>query len=83
MIQSPFQQASSLVIGSVDYVAPDEITVAVDIDAPESIALNAGSPRPFPRVNGYLVHLCGRWNLGGPGRVDDDQTISPFQRGAE
>lgn len=55
MIQSPVQQANSLVIGSVDYVAPDEITVAVDVDAPESIALNSGSPRPFPRVNGYLV----------------------------
>ena len=55
MSQSPFQQASSLVIGSVDFVAPDEITVAVDVDAPEAIALNAGSPRPFPRVNGYLV----------------------------
>ena len=55
MIQSPFQQASSLVIGSVDYVGPDEITVAVDVDAPDSIALNSGTPRPFPRVNGYLL----------------------------
>ena len=55
MSQSPFQESNSLVVGSVDYVAPDEITVAVDVDAPGSIALNTGTPRPFPRVNGYLL----------------------------
>lgn len=39
----------------VDYVSPDGITVALDTGAPESIALNTGVPRPFPRVNGYLL----------------------------
>ena len=29
--------------------------MAIDIDAPESVALNSGTPRPFPRVNGYLL----------------------------
>lgn len=55
MSQSPFEQAESLRIGTVDFVSPDEIKVALDIEAPESVALNAGLPRPFPRVNGYLL----------------------------
>jgi hypothetical protein len=55
MTQPPFEQAAILRIGAVDFVAPDEIKVALDIEAPESVALNAGGPRPFPRVNGYLL----------------------------
>ena len=55
MSQAPFEQAGSLRIGVVNFVSPDEIKVALDIEAPESVALNAGSPRPFPRVNGYLL----------------------------
>jgi len=55
MSQSPFEQAGSLRIGAVDFVSPDEIRVALDIEAPESVAMNAGDPRPFPRVNGYLL----------------------------
>jgi hypothetical protein len=53
--QPPFEQAGSLRIGTVEFVSPDEIKVGLDIEAPESIALNAGGPRPFPRVNGYLL----------------------------
>jgi DNA helicase HerA-like ATPase len=55
MSHSPFEQAGSLRIGTVDFVSPDEIKVALDIEAPESVAMNAGGPRPFPRVNGYLL----------------------------
>ena len=55
MSQSPFEHAGSLCIGTVDFVSPDEIRVALDIEAPESVALNAGGPRPFPRVNSYLL----------------------------
>lgn len=55
MSQTPFEQASSLRIGTVDFVSPDEIKVALDIEAPESIALNAGGPRPFPRINSYVL----------------------------
>ena len=55
MSQAPFQQAGSLRVGTVDFVSPNEIKVALDIEAPESVALNAGGPRPFPRVNGYLL----------------------------
>lgn len=55
MSQVPFEQAGSLRIGAVDFVSPDEIKVGLDVEAPESVALNAGGPRPFPRVNGYLL----------------------------
>jgi hypothetical protein len=55
MSQTPFEQAGSLRIGAVDFVSPDEIKVGLDIEAPESVALNTGGPRPFPRVNGYLL----------------------------
>ncbi|MCG8344122.1 MAG: ATP-binding protein [Chlorobiales bacterium] len=55
MSETPFEHAGSLRIGTVDFVSPDEIKVLLDIEAPDSVALNAGSPRPFPRVNGYVL----------------------------
>ena len=55
MSQAPFETAGSLRVGMVDFVSPDEMKVSLDIEAPESVALNAGGPRPFPRVNGYLL----------------------------
>ncbi len=55
MSQTPFEQAGSLQIGTVEFVSPDEIKVGLDIEAPDSVALNTGGPRPFPRVNGYLL----------------------------
>ncbi len=55
MSQTPFESAGSLRVGSVVFVSPDEIRVVLDIDAPESVALNTGLPRTFPRVNGYLL----------------------------
>jgi len=53
--QTPFEQAGSLRIDTVDFVSPDEIKVDLDVEAPESVALNTGGPRAFPRVNGYLL----------------------------
>jgi DNA helicase HerA-like ATPase len=55
MSASPFGFSESLQIAVVDFVSPDEIKVVLDIEAPESVALNAGGPRPFPRVNSYLL----------------------------
>jgi len=55
MSQTPFELAGSFRVGTVEFVAPDEIKVSLDIEAPESVALNTGGPRPFPRVNGYLL----------------------------
>lgn len=55
MSQPPFEQAGSLRIGTVGFVSPDDINVVLDIETPESVALNAGAPLHFPRVNSYLL----------------------------
>ncbi|WP_240142441.1 ATP-binding protein [Nitrosomonas oligotropha] len=52
---SPLAYADSLRIGVIDFVSPDEIKVLLDIEAPEGVALNTGTPRPFPRINGYVL----------------------------
>src|SRR5690606_26349709 len=52
---SPMAYADSLRIGSIDFVSPDEIKVLLDIEAPDGVALNTGTPRPFPRINGYVL----------------------------
>ena len=49
---SPISKISSLTIGTVESVAPDEIKVLLDIDSPRNTALNTGVPTPFPRTNG-------------------------------
>ncbi len=54
-MQHPFELSQVLHVGSVEHVAPDYVRVVLDIDAPEAAALNAGSPRAFPRVNEYLL----------------------------
>ncbi len=55
MSLSPLAYADSLRIGTIDFVSPDEIKVLLDIEAPEGVALNTSSPRPFPRINGYVL----------------------------
>ncbi|AJY50829.1 MULTISPECIES: ATP-binding protein [Halomonadaceae] len=55
MSMSPMAYADSLRIGTIDFVAPDEIKVLLDIEAPDNVALNTGTPRPFPRINGYVL----------------------------
>ena len=52
---SPLAYADSLRIGSIDFVSPDEIKVLLDIEAPDNLAMNTGTPRPFPRINGYVL----------------------------
>lgn len=52
---TPLANADSLRIGSVEFVAPDEIKVLLDIEAPNDVALNTGVPRPFPRINSYVL----------------------------
>lgn len=55
MSYSPLAYSDSLRIGTVDFVSPDEIKVLLDIEAPDAVALNTGTPRPFPRINGYVL----------------------------
>ena len=55
MSLSPLAYADSVRIGTIDFVSPDEIKVLLDIEAPDGVALNTGTPRPFPRINGYVL----------------------------
>lgn len=55
MSMSPLAFADSLRVGTIDFVSPDEIKVLLDIEAPDGVALNTGTPRPFPRINGYVL----------------------------
>jgi hypothetical protein len=52
---STIEHSASLQIGIVDFVAPDEIKVSLDLEAPDGVAANAGVPRPFPRINNYVT----------------------------
>ena len=57
-MMTPLAIADALRIGSVDFVSPDEIKVLLDSGTPNNVALNAGFPRPFPRINGYVLIPC-------------------------
>ena len=84
MSQSPFEQLSNARIGTVQYVSPDEIRATLDVEAPESVALNTGEARPFPRVNGYLLIPVDADHLVGQiGWIAAEQTPSPRHRGRQ
>lgn len=63
MSLSPLAYADSLRIGTIDFVSPDEIKVVLDIETPDGVALNTGTPRPFPRINGYVLIPCDEGHL--------------------
>ncbi|WP_202901583.1 ATP-binding protein [Sphingobium chlorophenolicum] len=46
---------AELVIGTVESISTDEIRVLLDLDAPQSTALNTGTPTSFPRLNSYVL----------------------------
>src|SRR5512138_1417513 len=84
MAHSPFEQVELLRIGTVDFVSPDEIKVLLDLEAPESVALNAGSPRPFPRVNGYvLVPVDDGFLVGQIEWLTVERSAFPKRRGMQ
>ena len=55
----PFEQIienlSALTIGTVESVSPNEIKVLLELEAPQSTALNTGLPTGFPRINSYVL----------------------------
>lgn len=55
MTTTPIERLSSLRVGTVEYISPDKIEVQLDIESPDSVALNTGTPRNFPRINGYVM----------------------------
>jgi uncharacterized protein len=54
-LSSPVEQASARAVGTVESVAPDEVRVLLDVEAPQAVALNAGQPQRFPRINGFVL----------------------------
>ena len=65
MSSLPIEQGEQLRVGTVDFVSPNEIRAVLDIDSPDSVALNAGAPRNFPRVNSYVLVSCDNGYLVG------------------
>lgn len=51
----PIERLEQLRIGSVGFVSPNEIRVSLEIDSPDSVSLQGGSPRNFPRINSYVL----------------------------
>lgn len=54
-MNSWIEETHGFQIGTVESVSPNEIRILLDIDAPQSMALNAINPRSFPRINSYVV----------------------------
>lgn len=63
MSVSPIAHANSLRVGTIDFVSPDEIKVLLDVETPDSLTLNTGIPRPFPRINSYVLIPSEEGNL--------------------
>lgn len=51
----PVEQIAALTVGAVETVSPGEIQILLEPNAPQTTALNTGSPQGFPRINGYLL----------------------------
>lgn len=51
----PIEWLAALKVGTVESVSPDEIKVLLEIDAPQTTALNTGVPSGFPRINSYVL----------------------------
>ncbi len=84
MSQTPFAHAESLRIGTVDFISPDEVKVMLEIEAPESVALNAGGVRPFPRVNGYvLIPVDDGYLVGQIEWLTVERSAFPKRRGVQ
>ena len=43
------------IVGAVEEVSADSISVLLDPEAPRTTALNTGVPAGFPRINGYVL----------------------------
>ncbi|MDD4972088.1 MAG: ATP-binding protein [Paludibacter sp.] len=50
-----YDEIRNLTIGTVESVSPTEIKVLLEIDAPQSVAINTGVPTHFPKINGYVL----------------------------
>lgn len=55
MMISLIDALADRIVGTVESVSANSISVLVDSNAPHATALSAGSPVGFPRINGYLL----------------------------
>ena len=46
-----YDDLRNLTIGSVESVAPSEIKIILDINAPQNTSLNTGEPTLFPQIH--------------------------------
>ena len=84
MLSTPFDFASSLHVGTVIFVSPDEIKVQLEIDAPDSVALNAITPRAFPRINSYLlIPSDAGYLVGQVGWITIENSQYPKRKGLQ
>jgi DNA helicase HerA-like ATPase len=54
-LTTPMERQSALTVGTVESVSPGRVDVRLELDAPQTTALNTGSPTAFPRLNGFVV----------------------------
>ncbi len=52
---TPIEQIYNKQIGIVESIAPNELKVKLDVEAPHSIAMGTRIPQLFPRLNGFLL----------------------------
>lgn len=84
MSHAPFAHIESLRIGTVDFVAPDKLEVLLDIEAPESVALNTGNVHPFPRVNSYaLIPVEDGYLVGQIDSITIERSAYPKRKGMQ
>lgn len=50
-----FDHIRNQTIGAVEFVSPREIKVLLEVNAPQSTAINTGVPQLFPKVNGFVL----------------------------
>lgn len=55
MTSSHMDFMRNMSIGTIEHVSAGEVSVSLDGEAPQSTALNSGTPTAFPRINGYLL----------------------------
>lgn len=81
---TPIGNVESMQIGRVDFVSPDEIKVILDLEAPNDVALNSGAPRPFPRINSYVLVSCeGGFLVGQIEWITIERSQYPKRRGIQ
>ncbi|RHX84229.1 ATP-binding protein [Leptospira stimsonii] len=50
-----FDELRNRVVGNVEFVSPNEIKVLLELNAPQTTALNTGIPHFFPRINSFVL----------------------------